>query len=40
MPPSRFRVRKIKKFYIEKGMLQTTVYLVSIVTPTFNELFA
>ena len=38
--PSRFKVRKIKKMYIKKGMLQTTVYLVGILTPMFSELFA
>ena len=29
--PSRFKVRKIKKMYIRKGILQTTVCLVSII---------
>ena len=32
LSPSRFKVRKIKKVHIKKGMLQTSVYLVSIIT--------
>ena len=32
LSPSRFKVRKIKKVYIQKSMLQTTVYLVDIIT--------
>ena len=32
LSPIRFNVRKTKKVYIKKGMLQTTVYLVSMTT--------